>query len=152
MGIQLGRSVQAYQTKNPITESDVIYRIIKNRLHHSPIPMQNKLKYYRVQKPICAWAHGSSSIGLKWRSAPGLKGQSAPGLMDLYAPRYISQSTRGRTSATKYTSNIKIHNELFQWYRSRGPSIPIYEKFMTCFWLSKACHKLDQMRVIWLAQ
>ena len=59
MGVKLGMLVQAYQTKNLYTQSDV-NRIIKNI---------------------------SSSFGLKGWSTPGLKGQSVAADLDSYAIR-----------------------------------------------------------------
>ena len=126
----------------------ILNRIIKNRLRLSPIDTDayNRSTYYRVQRPICAWAHGSSPPGMKGRCAPELKNQSMPELkclhlssrvdlrlglrVDLRMGSRVDMRLESRVNLflgsrvcirvqinLQYASNIKIHTELFQRYR-----------------------------------
>ena len=65
-----------------------MYRIIINRLHHSPIPMPYRSKYYRVKKKqsVPGLMDHTSSSGLKVQSASGLiwpQGRYVHGLKDM---------------------------------------------------------------------
>ena len=104
-GDKTGHSpLHAYQAKNLYTESDgnniillcIGLSTIDSR--HLPIPMHYRSKCYRVQRPICAWAHVSSSTWAQgsiyvWAhrsSSPWLKGQPAAEIQVRSAPGIIS--------------------------------------------------------------